>query len=144
MNDKYKVRRMFFSWFPLSFSKTTQIEPIKRCLNENLLGRKRLPSRFVFYYCSPDHSNNVVLSFAFAFDKVEGEQYDFALTFPYSYSRLTHFVSSWLEFQLFQRFFLFSVWQMSSIWRAYCQKNQVCQVWTICKKYCKSKLNITF
>jgi len=50
--------------------------------------RRRLPSSYVYYHCSPDHSNNMVLSFAFAFDKIKGEKYDFALAFPYSYSRL--------------------------------------------------------
>ncbi len=41
----------------------------------------------VYYYRSPEHSNNCVLSFAFAFDK-EDEKYFFAMSFPYSYSRL--------------------------------------------------------
>ena len=35
---------------------------------------------------SPDHSNNYVLSFAFAFD-TDDERYQFALCYPYSYSR---------------------------------------------------------
>jgi hypothetical protein len=35
-----------------------------------ILFRTRLPSSFVYYYQSPEHSDNVVLSFAFAFDQV--------------------------------------------------------------------------
>ena len=50
--------------------------------------RQRLPSNQVYYYRSPAHSHHSVLSFAFAFDAEEdGEKYQFALTYPYSYSR---------------------------------------------------------
>ena len=38
------------------------------------------------HFKSPDHSNNYVLSFAFAFD-TDDERYQFALCYPYSYSR---------------------------------------------------------
>ena len=31
--------------------------------------RQRIPSKSVFYYRCPDHGNNYVLSFAFAFDR---------------------------------------------------------------------------
>ena len=48
--------------------------------------RQRIPTTYVYYYKSPDHSNNYVLSFAFAFDTDE-ERYQFALCYPYSYSR---------------------------------------------------------
>ena len=66
---------------------------------------QRIPQTYVYYYkvtCdwwtttqysplighfkSPDHSNNYVLSFAFAFD-TDDERYQFALCYPYSYSR---------------------------------------------------------
>lgn len=40
----------------------------------------------VFYYRSAQHQNHYVLSFAFAFDR-EDDIYQFALTYPYSYSR---------------------------------------------------------
>ena len=48
--------------------------------------RQRLPLTSVFYYISPDHNNNYVLSFAFTFD-TEEEKYQFALNYPYSHSR---------------------------------------------------------
>lgn len=47
---------------------------------------QRLKSEQVYYYTSPEHSRNSVLSMAFAFDR-EDEIYSFALTFPYSYTR---------------------------------------------------------
>lgn len=40
----------------------------------------------VFYYKSAQHQNHYVLSFAFAFDR-EDDIYQFALTYPYSYTR---------------------------------------------------------
>ena len=48
---------------------------------------QRLKTSQVYYYKSPEHSNNMVLSLAFAFDREEGEIYSFALSYPYSYSR---------------------------------------------------------
>ena len=39
-------------------------------------------------YRSPEHSDNVVLSFTFAFDVEERERYTFALSYPYSFSRI--------------------------------------------------------
>ncbi|XP_015599714.1 cytosolic carboxypeptidase 6 isoform X2 [Cephus cinctus] len=47
---------------------------------------QRIPGRQVFYYKSLQHQNHHVLSFAFAFDREE-DVYQFALTYPYSYSR---------------------------------------------------------
>ena len=46
----------------------------------------RLQKKYVFYYKSPRHNNYHVLSFAFNFDR-EDELYQFALSFPYSYTR---------------------------------------------------------
>lgn len=40
----------------------------------------------VYYYKSSQHQKHYVLSFAFAFDREE-DSYQFALTYPYSYSR---------------------------------------------------------
>ena len=54
--------------------------------------RQRIPRTNVYYYKSPEHSNNYVLSFAFAFDK-DGEKYQFALSYPYTYSRFTNFLN---------------------------------------------------
>ena len=48
--------------------------------------RQRIPRTNVYYYKSPEHNNNYVLSFAFAFDK-DGEKYQFAMSYPYTYSR---------------------------------------------------------
>ncbi|XP_063709238.1 cytosolic carboxypeptidase 6 [Culicoides brevitarsis] len=47
----------------------------------------RIPRENVFYYRSAAHQGHYVLSFAFAFDK-EDEIYQFALGYPYSYSKL--------------------------------------------------------
>lgn len=53
---------------------------------------QRLPKEHVFYYKSPIHQNHHVLSFAFIFDR-EDDIYQFALTYPYSYSRLQAYLS---------------------------------------------------
>lgn len=49
---------------------------------------QRMPSNYCYFYRSPEHSDNVVLSFTFAFDIEERERYTFALCFPYSFSRI--------------------------------------------------------
>lgn len=53
---------------------------------------QRLPKEHVFYYKSPIHKNHHVLSFAFFFDR-EDDVYQFALNYPYSYSRLQAYLS---------------------------------------------------
>lgn len=53
---------------------------------------QRLPKEHVFYYKSPIHKNHHVLSFAFFFDR-EDDIYQFALNYPYSYSRLQSYLS---------------------------------------------------
>ncbi|XP_073993899.1 cytosolic carboxypeptidase 6-like isoform X2 [Rhodnius prolixus] len=47
---------------------------------------QRMPDENVFYHSSPYHSGNYVLSVAFNFDREE-DVYQFALCYPYSYSR---------------------------------------------------------
>ncbi|XP_006622667.1 cytosolic carboxypeptidase 6 [Apis dorsata] len=47
---------------------------------------QRIPRDQVFYYKSAQHQNHYILSFAFSFDREE-DVYQFALTYPYSYSR---------------------------------------------------------
>ncbi|XP_071522054.1 LOW QUALITY PROTEIN: uncharacterized protein [Panulirus ornatus] len=47
----------------------------------------RMPPESVYYYRSDQHRDHYVLSFAVCFD-VEQDVYQFALTYPYSYSRL--------------------------------------------------------
>nr|XP_022914708.1 cytosolic carboxypeptidase 6 [Onthophagus taurus] len=54
---------------------------------------QRIPKKNVFYHRSPFHQNNYVLTFTFAFDK-EDEIYQFALSYPYSYSKLQMFLKS--------------------------------------------------
>ncbi|XP_065084431.1 cytosolic carboxypeptidase 6-like isoform X2 [Ochlerotatus camptorhynchus] len=54
---------------------------------------QRIPRCEVFYYKSAIHQNHYVLSFAFGFDK-EDEVYQFALTFPYSYSKLQAYLNA--------------------------------------------------
>ncbi|CAI8010138.1 Cytosolic carboxypeptidase 6, partial [Geodia barretti] len=52
---------------------------------------QRIPSKSVFYYRCPDHGNNYVLSFAFAFDREE-DIYYFSYCYPYTYSRLQQYL----------------------------------------------------
>ncbi|XP_025833331.1 cytosolic carboxypeptidase 6 [Agrilus planipennis] len=53
---------------------------------------QRIPKRYVFYHRSPYHRGNYILSFAFGFD--EDEIFQFALTAPYSYSRLQSYLTN--------------------------------------------------
>ena len=49
--------------------------------------RQRIPSEQVYYHNSIEHrGGHLILSFSFCFD-VEMDVYQFALSFPYSYSR---------------------------------------------------------
>ena len=48
---------------------------------------QRISTSQVYYYNSPEHLDQMVLSIAFSFDR-ENEIYSFALSYPYSYSRL--------------------------------------------------------
>ncbi|MGH0184528.1 UNVERIFIED_CONTAM: hypothetical protein FKN15_015410 [Acipenser sinensis] len=54
---------------------------------------QRLPAKNVYYYRCPDHRKNYVMSFAFCFDK-EDDVYQFAYCYPYTYSRLQHYLDS--------------------------------------------------
>lgn len=53
---------------------------------------QRLSKRQVFFYRSAMHQGHYVLSFAFIFDKEE-DVYQFALAWPYSYSRLQSYLN---------------------------------------------------
>ncbi|RXN34600.1 BEN domain-containing 5 [Labeo rohita] len=55
--------------------------------------RQRLPAKNVYYYRCPDHRRNYVMSFAFCFDR-EDDIYQFAYCYPYTYSRLQHYLAS--------------------------------------------------
>ena len=46
------------------------------------MGWTRLPPRNCFYYKSPRHGGQYLLSFVFTFGGDENEVYDFAYTFP--------------------------------------------------------------
>lgn len=48
---------------------------------------QHIPAKNVFYYKSPEHHKNYLMSFAFAFDK-ETDVYQFAYSYPYTYNRL--------------------------------------------------------
>ncbi|XP_068599840.1 cytosolic carboxypeptidase 6 [Brachionichthys hirsutus] len=54
---------------------------------------QRLPAKNVYYYRCPDHRRNYVMSFAFCFDR-EDDIYQFAYCYPYTYSRLQHYLAS--------------------------------------------------
>ncbi|XP_077572657.1 cytosolic carboxypeptidase 6 [Stigmatopora nigra] len=54
---------------------------------------QRLPAKNVYYYRCPDHRRNYVMSFAFCFD-LEDDVYQFAYCYPYTYSRLQHYLAS--------------------------------------------------
>ncbi|XP_034561906.1 cytosolic carboxypeptidase 6 [Notolabrus celidotus] len=54
---------------------------------------QRLPAKNVYYYRCPDHRRNYVMSFAFCFDR-EDDVYQFAYCYPYTYSRLQHYLGS--------------------------------------------------
>ena len=55
--------------------------------------RQRIPSKNVYYYRCPDHRKNYVMSFPFAFDK-EGDTYQFAYCYPYSYTRMQTYLAA--------------------------------------------------
>uniref|UniRef100_A0A9J8CAE2 BEN domain-containing protein 5 n=1 Tax=Cyprinus carpio carpio TaxID=630221 RepID=A0A9J8CAE2_CYPCA len=54
---------------------------------------QRLPAKNVYYYRCPDHRRNYVMSFAFCFDR-EDDVYQFSYCYPYTYSRLQHYLAS--------------------------------------------------
>ncbi|TNN75372.1 Cytosolic carboxypeptidase 6 [Liparis tanakae] len=56
------------------------------------LWTQRLPAKNVYYYRCPDHRRNYVMSFAFCFD-LEDDVYQFAYCYPYTYSRLQHYLA---------------------------------------------------
>lgn len=55
--------------------------------------RQRLPPKNVYYYRCPDHRKNYVMSFAFCFDREE-DVYQFAYCYPYTYTRLQHYLDN--------------------------------------------------
>ncbi|XDV49327.1 hypothetical protein PO909_018601, partial [Leuciscus waleckii] len=64
-----------------------------RCYSLYCLPSQRLPAKNVYYYRCPDHRRNYVMSFAFCFDR-EDDVYQFAYCYPYTYSRLQHYLAS--------------------------------------------------
>ncbi|XP_056388433.1 cytosolic carboxypeptidase 6-like isoform X4 [Hyla sarda] len=54
---------------------------------------QRMPSKNVYYYRCPDHRKNYVMSFAFCFDR-EDDVYQFAYCYPYTYTRLQHYLEN--------------------------------------------------
>ncbi|EEB10781.1 conserved hypothetical protein [Pediculus humanus corporis] len=47
---------------------------------------QRIPKKYIYYYKSPDHNGQTVLSICHGFDKEE-DIYQFAYSFPFSYSK---------------------------------------------------------
>ncbi|CAF0742118.1 unnamed protein product [Adineta steineri] len=60
---------------------------------------QRLPTRNVFYYRCPDHRKNYVMSFTFCFDR-EDDVYQFAYSFPYTYTKLQNYLDNIEQRQL--------------------------------------------
>ena len=54
---------------------------------------ERMPQGSIYYYRSPRHNKQYVLSFAFCFERPK-ETYYFAFCFPYTYSYLQRFLQS--------------------------------------------------
>lgn len=52
---------------------------------------QRIPPKNVFYYRCPEHKKNYVMSFVFCFD-LEDDVYQFAYSFPYSYTKLQNYL----------------------------------------------------
>jgi cytosolic carboxypeptidase protein 6 len=52
---------------------------------------QRIPPKNCFYYRCPEHKKNYVMSFVFCFD-VEDDVYQFAYSFPYSYTKLQNYM----------------------------------------------------
>ncbi|XP_054162358.1 cytosolic carboxypeptidase 6-like [Oppia nitens] len=50
---------------------------------------------YVFYYRSPEHRMRYVLSFAFVFNGKDNDVYQFALSYPYTYSKHCHQLQHW-------------------------------------------------
>ena len=64
-----------------------------------MMFRQRLPTRNVFYYRCPDHRKNYVMSFTFCFDR-EDDVYQFAYSFPYTYTKLQNYLENIEQRQL--------------------------------------------
>ncbi|MGH0137273.1 UNVERIFIED_CONTAM: hypothetical protein FKN15_069597 [Acipenser sinensis] len=75
----------------LGVSQKMDVTVQKTHLMEKKGSRQRLPAKNVYYYQCPDHQKNYVMSFAFCFDK-EDDTYQFAYCYPYTYSRLQHYL----------------------------------------------------
>jgi len=88
VSNNYESQRVIFNI--VNFSKTKSLyrdgmSPLVKSTSRPLW--QRVPAKNVFYYRSPDHRNNYVMSFAFSFDK-EHEVYQFSYCYPYTFSRL--------------------------------------------------------
>ena len=92
MENVHEDQRIIFNIVNISKSKNLfrmGLTPLVRSTSRP--DWRRIPTTNVYYYKSPEHNNNYVLSFAFAFDK-DCEKYQFALSFPYTYSRCQAFL----------------------------------------------------
>ncbi|KAM7388262.1 hypothetical protein PAMP_024452 [Pampus punctatissimus] len=92
------IIRIFFlllSSSLLAAARATMAAPLYPTQAESMIDRtrQRLPPKNVYYYRCPDHRRNYVMSFAFCFDQ-EDDIYQFAYCYPYTYSRLQHYLAS--------------------------------------------------
>lgn len=85
-------QRVIFNIVNISKSKNLFRDGLTPLVKSSLRTKwQRLPREHVFWWSSKAHQSHYVLSFAFCFDK-EDEIYQFALGFPYSYSRLQSYL----------------------------------------------------
>lgn len=85
-------QRVIFNIVNLSKSKTlfnSYLTPLVKSSSRPKW--QRMSKTNVFYYRSNSHQNHYVLSFSFTFDK-EDDVYQFAVTSPYSYSKLQSYL----------------------------------------------------
>ena len=86
---KYEIDQIQFKKTPL-----LSVALKRRSRNKAHLGWARLPPRNCFYYKSSRHGGQYLLSFVFTFDGDENEVYDFAYSFPYSYTKLQKYLDA--------------------------------------------------
>ena len=71
-----------------------RMTPLVRSRSKPHLGWSRLPPRNCFYYKSSRHGGSYLLSFIFTFEADGDEIFDFAYSFPYTYTDLQKYLDS--------------------------------------------------
>ena len=100
VTNNFASQRVIFNI--VNFSKTKSLyrdgmSPLVKSSSRPLW--QRVPAKNVFYYRSPEHRNNYVMSFAFSFDR-ENEVYQFSYCYPYTFNRLQLYLNKIEERQL--------------------------------------------